>query len=138
VHAQVPTTPLLPITTNTHVVALQLGNVYLLMAFIGIAVLYTTKESAVVRGYIFALLLGDIGHLYVFTTIADGAVKLMWTSRAMTHYGLGFTAFTDVRNWNDMAWGNIGITSFLMFARAAYLLGLFGKDRLPVAEKKLI
>ena len=91
--------------------ALQLGNVYLLIGFIGIAVLYTTTSPQVARRYISALLLGDIGHL------------------AVTYHGMGRDQFCDIASWNSMAWGNIGVTGFLFLARCAYLLGLLGKDR---------
>ena len=46
-------------------VALQLGNIYLLLAMVGIAVLYTTTEAKVVRNYVIALWLADIGHVAV-------------------------------------------------------------------------
>lgn len=81
-----------------------------------IAILYTTSEPKVVRNYIIALWIADIGHL------------------AATHHGLGYKHFIDVGHWNPMAWGNIGATMFLFITRSAYLVGLFGNDR--NAEKK--
>jgi hypothetical protein len=74
-------------------VALQLGNIYFLLAMVGIAVLYTTTEARVVRNYVIALWLADIGHVAV-------------TCWVMDHESL-----TDVANWNAMAWGNIGVTA---------------------------
>jgi hypothetical protein len=59
---------------------------------IGIAVLYTTTEWKVVRNYMVALWLADIGHL--------GA----------TYYVLGHERYTNITAWNAMAWGNIGVT----------------------------
>lgn len=73
-------------------VALQLGNIYLLLAMIGIAVLYTTSEARVVRNYVIALWLADIGHV------------------AVTCYVMEYERMIDVANWNAMAWGNIGAT----------------------------
>jgi hypothetical protein len=55
-------------------------------------VLYTTTDPKVVRNYVIALLLGDIGHL------------------AVTFYVLEYERFVDVSKWNAMAWGNIATT----------------------------
>jgi hypothetical protein len=72
--------------------AQQLGNMYLLMCFVGLAVLMTMSEIKVVRNYLIALWLGDIGHI-AFTCVALGRDKVM---QPMT--------------WNAMTWGNIGFT----------------------------
>lgn len=71
---------------------LQLGNLYLLLAIIGVAVLYSSSEPRVIRNYIIALGLGDIGHLLA------------------TYRVLGHSRYMDVMKWNAMAFGNIGIT----------------------------
>jgi NADH:ubiquinone oxidoreductase subunit 6 (subunit J) len=91
--------------------------VYLLVGFIGIAVLYTTTSAKVAHRYILALLLGDIGHL------------------AVTYHGMGRDKFCDITNWNLMAWGNIWATGVLFLARCAYLLGFMGEDREPAKTK---
>lgn len=44
-------------------VAYQLGNIYLLLAMVGVAVLYSTTEAKVVRNYVIALWIADIGHV---------------------------------------------------------------------------
>lgn len=72
--------------------AWQLGNMYLLMAFIGLAVLLTTSEIKVVRSYLVALWLGDVGHI------------------AFTCYGMGKERIMNPSEWNPLAWGNIGFT----------------------------
>jgi len=59
---------------------------------IGIAVLYTTTESKVVRNYVVALWLADIGHVLI------------------TLHGMGFERAANLSNWNAMAWGNVGVT----------------------------
>lgn len=59
---------------------------------VGIAVLYTTTEPKVVRNYIIALWLADIGHV------------------AVTCWVMDYEKLTDVMNWNAMTWGNIGAT----------------------------
>jgi hypothetical protein len=73
-------------------VALQLGNIYLLLAMVGVAVLYITTEAKVVRNYVIALWLADIGHV------------------AVTCYVMEYEKMVDLSNWNAMAWGNIGLT----------------------------
>lgn len=73
-------------------VAWQLGNLYLLMAFMGLAILHTTSEAKVVKSYLFALWLGDIGHVG-FSTYALGLEKLM-----------------KPLEWNAVTSGNIGFT----------------------------
>ncbi|KAF4992367.1 hypothetical protein FGRMN_7223 [Fusarium graminum] len=95
---------------NSITVAWQLGNLYLLMAIMGVAILFSTSEIKVVRAYLIALWIGDIGHLF------------------FTSCGLGWEASTTPLEWNAMTWGNIGMTLFLFFTRTAYLTGLFGPD----------
>ncbi|KAF4510141.1 hypothetical protein G6O67_002055 [Ophiocordyceps sinensis] len=102
---QVPQKVPLAVTPNSVVLALQLGNLYLLMAFVGLAVLFTTSEVKVVRNYLIALWLGDIGHV------------------AFSCHGLGAERMMNPSRWNAMAWGNIAVTMFLFAMRSAYLLG---------------
>ncbi|MCJ1301156.1 hypothetical protein MMC08_003955 [Hypocenomyce scalaris] len=113
VHSQVPATAsaLTPISPSTRVIALQLGNVYGLLALVGLAVLYTTTEPKVVRNYVIALAIADIGHLIV------------------TGQALGWEGVVNVPGWNDMAWGNVGVTAGLFVTRVGYLMGSFGEDR---------
>jgi hypothetical protein len=96
---QIAFSPLEPITANAKMVALQLGNIYLLLAMVGIAVLYTATEAKVVRNYVIALWLADIGHV------------------AVTYSVMEYERMVDVRNWNAMAWGNIGATVSLPMSR---------------------
>ncbi|KAL0937664.1 myb DNA-binding domain-containing protein [Colletotrichum truncatum] len=53
-----------PPSDNDRLVALQLGNIYLLMAMVGLAVLGSTSEVKVVRNYLVALWIADLGHIY--------------------------------------------------------------------------
>lgn len=78
---------------------------------IGVAVLYTTTEPKVVRNFLIACAIADVGHVYV------------------TYAVMGGKAFFDLGNWNAMAWGNVGVTLGLLVTRVAYLFGLFGEDR---------
>ncbi|TQV93490.1 MYB DNA-binding domain-containing protein [Cordyceps javanica] len=89
---QLPEKQLFPASEHSIVMAQQLGNMYLLMCFIGLAVLTTTSEIKVVRSYLIALWLGDIGHL-AFTCLALGKERVM-----------------QPQAWNAMTWGNIGFT----------------------------
>ena len=67
ISSQLPSTSITitsPTATN-RILALQLGNVYGLLAMIGVAVLYTTSEAKVVRNFLLACAIADVGHLYV-------------------------------------------------------------------------
>lgn len=89
---QLPQARPIPASDNHIVVAQQLGNMYLLMCFTGLAVLMTTSELKVVKAYLVALLLGDVGHV-AFTCLSMGRDRLM-----------------RPHEWNAMAWGNVGFT----------------------------
>lgn len=89
---QLPEKQVLPASAHSLVMAQQLGNMYLLMCFVGLAVLTTTSEIKVVRSYLVALWLGDIGHL-AFTCLALGKERVM-----------------QPQAWNALTWGNIGFT----------------------------
>jgi len=82
---------------------LQLANCYLLLAMCSTAVLRTTNEKSVVKNFLTAMLLGDIGHLYVLRmkpylnpTAAD---KLIDTLRGRP-WGLRFSLIPP----NGMHW----------------------------------
>ncbi|KAF4583300.1 DNA-binding domain-containing protein [Ophiocordyceps camponoti-floridani] len=105
------------VSPSAVVLALQLGNLYLLMSLVGIAVLLSTSELRVVRRYLAALWIGDIGHVF-------------FSCRA-----LGLDLLTRPSAWNAMAWGNIAATVFLFAMRSAYFLGVFGPDR-PASRPK--
>jgi hypothetical protein len=70
----------------------QLGNLYLLMAIMGLAILNTTSDAKVVKAYLFALWVGDIGHV------------------GLTLYGLGLQRVAHVSEWNAMTNGNVAFT----------------------------
>ncbi|KAL1959635.1 hypothetical protein VTO42DRAFT_1670 [Malbranchea cinnamomea] len=108
-----------PLSVGSQTVAYQLGNMYLLLALVGIAILSSTSEPQVVRNYFIALAIGDLGHLY------------------MTYLGTGWAYFVDITKWNAMAWGNIGMTSFLFVNRLAYFLGIFDNPKTAQNRKKI-
>lgn len=62
------------------------------MGFVGLAVLLSTSELKVVNRYLFALWLGDIGHIF------------------LSCYGLGYDRATDPEQWNGMFAGNVIFT----------------------------
>ena len=96
----------------------QLGNLFALLLFIGLAVLYTSTEPKVIRNYIIALAIGDLGHLYV------------------TYVSMGWERYWNWTAWNANAWGKIAVTAMLFAARMAYLGGLMGQDRVSVRQGK--
>ncbi|APA07279.1 hypothetical protein SS1G_13175 [Sclerotinia sclerotiorum 1980 UF-70] len=111
IEEQIASSQHVSISDNARLVALQLGNIYLLLAMIGVAVLYSTQEAKVIRNYLIALWLADIGHL------------------AVTYHVLGWDSVVDIAEWNSMTFGNIGATLFLFLTRSAYLLGMFGPNK---------
>ncbi|KAB8356550.1 hypothetical protein FH972_024132 [Carpinus fangiana] len=117
-HQPLDAEPPHPLFPTEHVMAMQMGNLYLLACMIGLAVLYTTTEARVAHAYIWALWIADIGHVGV------------------TAWAMGWRQVTDIAGYNSMAWGNIGATVFLFATRTAYLIGLLGQDRLPVNQRK--
>ena len=89
---QIAKTPVQALSRNTLMLTLQLGNLYLLMAFMGVAILYYTADPKILRNYVIALALGDVGHLVT------------------TYVGMGSDGFIDISGWNANALGNVGIT----------------------------
>ena len=85
---------------------------------LGVGVLYTTTDPRVTKNFLIACAIADIGHLWV-----TGAV-------------MGGKAFVSVGEWNEMAWGNIGVTAFLFVSRVLYLAGFLGEDRIVRAMKE--
>lgn len=113
-----PISTSIPLTPTEKILALQLANMYGLMGMVGIAVLYYTTETRVVRNYLIACAIADVGHVGV------------------TGVGMGWERFVDVGGWNKLAWGNVGVTSFLFVSRCAYLAGLLGGDRVVDGGEK--
>lgn len=115
-------------------VAWQLGNLYLLMAFMGLFILRTTSEVEVVKAYLLALWLGDIGHIG-FTAFGLGGERLMNMSEwnAVTHGNLPFTVSATLSCMSPV---KLPHQAFLFLTRSAYFLGLFGPDRQAVFPLK--
>ncbi|CAK7208982.1 hypothetical protein SBRCBS47491_000282 [Sporothrix bragantina] len=101
--AEALSAPAVALSDQARLVAQQLGNAYGLLFMVGVAVLYTSTELKVVRNYLVALLIADVGHV------------------GLTIIALGPDRFAAVGEWNAMAWGNIGFTVCLQGSRALSL-----------------
>ena len=77
------------------------------MGLLGVFILNTTTDVKTVKAYIWALWLGDIGHV------------------GFSLYAMGWVEVMDMSAWSATIWGNTGFTVFLFVARTLYLLGLF-------------
>lgn len=84
---------------------------------LGAVVLYSTNDPKLVRNYLVALAIADVGHIY-----ATGLV-------------LGWDATLDVVGWNYMTWGNVGVTFFLFVNRLFYFVGFFGDANASIGNK---
>ncbi|KAI9904075.1 hypothetical protein N3K66_000604 [Trichothecium roseum] len=118
VSEQIPQAEPFDVHKTSIVLAWQLGNLYLLMAFMGVAILYGTSELKVVRNYLFVLWLGDIGHV------------------GFSCYGMGMERLMRPREWNAIASGNITFTVFLFLMRSTYFLGFWGTSKAAVSSTK--
>ncbi|CAI6340157.1 unnamed protein product [Periconia digitata] len=98
-----------PIPDGAIILTYTIGNVFLLLAFLGILCTAVTRDTRVTQLYLFFVAVGDLGHIYA-------SYKVM-----------GQEMFLDLNNYNDMMWGNIGVSAFLHVNRLATLLGVFGK-----------
>lgn len=85
-----------------------MGNVLLLLAFMAVICCFTNYAD-IPKKYLVAVALADFGHIYA------------------TYAALGDDYFWDVSKWNDMIWGNVGVSVFLNINRWLTVLGLFGK-----------
>ncbi|RDW86211.1 uncharacterized protein DSM5745_02853 [Aspergillus mulundensis] len=119
---QIPSSPVpkeLEIHATSFALAYQLANLYGLMALLGAGVFYATSEPNVLRNYLGALAIADVGHIYV------------------TYLAMGPGLFFDVAKWNALTWGNVGVTGFLFVNRLLYFLGVFGYAQgVPVEKQK--
>ncbi|OAA61595.1 hypothetical protein SPI_04454 [Niveomyces insectorum RCEF 264] len=97
VREQLAEAPRAVLSDHARLVAQQLGNAYGLLFMVGVAVLYTTTELTVVRNYLVALLIADVGHV------------------GLTAVTLGADRFAAVGEWNAMTWGNVGFTVSWIF-----------------------
>ncbi|KAF2104457.1 hypothetical protein NA57DRAFT_70661 [Rhizodiscina lignyota] len=87
--------------------SLQMGNVLLLLAAMAVICCFT-NHSDISKKYLIAVAFADFGHIYA------------------AYVALGDDYFWDVGKWNDMTWGNVGVSVFLNANRWLTVLGVFG------------
>lgn len=87
------------------IVAFQLGNLFLLLAVIGLYVLHSTSDPGVATAYLSALWWGDLGHIGV------------------TAWCIGWSEMSRWSKWNWVTWANIGFPVCLFIARNLYFYG---------------
>ncbi|KAI1116032.1 hypothetical protein F5Y14DRAFT_98865 [Nemania sp. NC0429] len=104
---------------QARIMTLQLANVYLLLAAVGVICSWT-KHASVARGYLAVVALADYGH--------------MWAC----YVGVGLDLLLQPAEWNDMLWGSVGGSLFLNAVRLLTLAGAFGavKDVQKESTKK--
>lgn len=104
----------------------------------GVGVLYATTEAKVVRNFLLACAIADVGHLYVTYAVMYAMLNVI-PRIGRTNFDIqsrGYTDFTDVQAWNPTAWGNIGVTLGLFLVRLLYLMGFLGQDKVVNSTKK--
>ena len=118
-HAASTPEKLLGLPVSTHVVARQLGNMYLAFALNEALVLRATKDVKVWKALLLGLLIADFGHLY-------------------SCYPLGFEAYYDIFNWNSIAYGNYLFVYFGATFRTCFLLdvGMGGPKKAKAKARK--
>jgi hypothetical protein len=79
----------------------------LLLGIVGVFILNTTTEVKTVKAYIWALWLGDVGHV------------------GFSLYAMGLDEVVAFGDWSATIWGNTAFTVFLFVSRSLYLLGVF-------------
>ena len=92
---------------QAEVMTFTILNVYLLLAALAVLCTWTTKAE-IPRYYLLIVAFADLGHIYA------------------TYRGLG-DAFWNTSEWNEMIWGNVGVSAFLHINRLATFFGLYGK-----------
>ncbi|KAF3926807.1 hypothetical protein ABW20_dc0100977 [Dactylellina cionopaga] len=96
---------------------LSLANVFLLLAGAQFLCCHVSSEPRIARAYILIVTFADYGHIWA------------------AYKGIGYELLVNPKEWNDVTFGNIGISVILNMMRIAYLAGLFGKDNANVGRK---
>lgn len=91
---------------QAQILVYQLGNVYLLLALLAVVCCWTPNR-VVARGYLAAVALADLGHIFAVYRV------------------LSADTFWDVSQWNAMLFGSVGVSAFLHIHRLISLLGLY-------------
>ncbi|KAJ3532724.1 hypothetical protein NM208_g8310 [Fusarium decemcellulare] len=85
----------------------QITNIFLLLAAVAVICSWT-KHREIAIWYLIAVAFADFGHIYAV-------------------YRAGPEYFWNVGAWNDMTWGNVGVSAFLNVNRWLTVLGGFGR-----------
>lgn len=104
---------------NITTLAYQLSNIYGVAFLLSVGICYATTEPKVLRNFVIALGIGDMGHCLA------------------TYLAMGHEAFVDVAGWNFLTWANFAFSLFLLVNRVAYLSGVFGSPQVD-SQKKLV
>ena len=106
--APIHTLPTTSLTPQAEALTLQMLNVLLLLAPMALICCWTTN-STTTKWYLISVAFADLGHIYA------------------TYRGVGHEYFMNPAEWNDMVWGNVGVSAFLHVNRWLAVLGVFGK-----------
>ncbi|KAK7191170.1 hypothetical protein DPSP01_008894 [Paraphaeosphaeria sporulosa] len=106
---QLPSTTLTPVPAGALVLSHTTGNIFVLLAALAILCTAITRDARVAKYYLLFVAAGDLGHIY------------------SSYVVMGPKVFWDFSAYNDMMWGNIGVSAFLHVNRLATVLGVFGR-----------
>ncbi|KAI1819320.1 hypothetical protein F4861DRAFT_527433 [Xylaria intraflava] len=102
-----PTTDPSSFPPQAQIVTLQLANVYLLLAAVGVICSWT-DHARTARWYLAVVSLADYGHIWA------------------CYVGVGLELFLKPSEWDSMLWGSVGVSIFLNVVRLSTLAGAFG------------
>ncbi|KAM0803407.1 hypothetical protein BDR22DRAFT_801674 [Usnea florida] len=99
-----PSSPPTGIPTSTHIILLQLSNLYFCFALNEALVLRASSDLKVWRTLLLCLLIADVGHLYSVNAV-------------------GWHVYWNVLAWNAIDWGNVGFVYVGATMRVCFLSG---------------
>ncbi|KAJ3453723.1 hypothetical protein MRS44_017970 [Fusarium solani] len=102
---QTPTPISHTLLPSEKIITYQLGNLFLLVAILGLSIMNSASDPAVISTYLSALWWGDLGHIGV------------------TAWGMGSQRLLSVREWTLINWASMGFPTFLFTMRSLYFLG---------------
>ncbi|KAF3342153.1 hypothetical protein EV126DRAFT_412667 [Verticillium dahliae] len=102
---QTPTPISHTLLPSEKIVTYQLGNLFLLIAIMGLSIMNSASDPAIVATYLSALWWGDLGHIGV------------------TAWCMGSARLLSVREWTLINWASLGFPTFLFTMRSLYFLG---------------
>lgn len=97
--------------------SLAMGNIFILLAFLAIICSWTNHPE-IIKRYLLVVAVADLGHCYA------------------TYRAVGSEYFFNIGGWNDMIWGNVGVSLFLHVNRLATVSGVFGRISHVVHQKE--